>query len=187
MTSPVRIEADYLIESPVDPRMRRGNHGGRAVERNVRRRARRNAGTQATRRRPGGEIELLDAVSAPSLPVARPINPDGPWQRARVTLSWPLDNIGASLPEPHHRHRRQPLGIASAHRPAAARPAAAARIRRRLCRTEVRRRWNAGTHGRARSSADRHHHQAECRPQPDRNGKSRGHAVRRRDRFHQGR
>jgi len=43
-------------------------------------------------------IELLDAVTAPSLPVARPINPDGPWQRARVTLSWPLDNIGPSLP-----------------------------------------------------------------------------------------
>jgi ribulose-bisphosphate carboxylase large chain len=98
MTTPVRIEADYLIESPVDPRMTAETMAGEqssgtfvAVP----------GETPELKQRAAARverIELLDAVSAPSLPVARPINPDGPWQRARVTLSWPLDNIGASLP-----------------------------------------------------------------------------------------
>ena len=187
MTSPVRIEADYLIEIAGRSAHRRGNHGGRAVERNVRRRARRNAGAQATRRRPGG----ADRAARRGIGAVATGGPAD--QSRRPVAARPGDAVVATrqyrrfAAEPHHRRRRQPLGIASAHRAAADRPAAAAGFRRRLCRTEVRRRWNAGTHGRARPSADRHHHQAECRPQPDRDGKSRGHAVRGRDRFHQGR
>jgi ribulose-bisphosphate carboxylase large chain len=98
MTTPVRIEADYLIETPVDPRSVAETMAGEqssgtfvAVP----------GETPELKQRAAArveKIELLDAVSAPSLPVARPVNPDGPWQRARVTLSWPLDNIGASLP-----------------------------------------------------------------------------------------
>ena len=96
--NPVRIEADYLIETPSDPRLAAETMAGEqssgtfvAVP----------GETPELKARAAARVEsidLLDAVSAPSLPVARPINSDGPWQRARVTLSWPLDNIGASLP-----------------------------------------------------------------------------------------
>ncbi len=41
-------------------------------------------------------IEDLGPVGAPSLPGAR--HPDREHRRARVTLSWPLENIGPSLP-----------------------------------------------------------------------------------------
>jgi ribulose-bisphosphate carboxylase large chain len=98
MSIPVRIEADYLIQTPIDPRIAAETMAGEqssgtfvAVP----------GETAELKQRAAARverIELLDAVSAPSLPVARPLNPDGPWQRARVTLSWPLDNIGASLP-----------------------------------------------------------------------------------------
>ena len=98
MTIPVRIEADYLIESPIDPRRAAETMAGEqssgtfvAVPGETP-----ELKTRAAARLE--KIELLDAVSAPSLPVARPIKPGGPWQRARVTLSWPLDNIGPSLP-----------------------------------------------------------------------------------------
>ncbi|MEZ5650385.1 MAG: ribulose-bisphosphate carboxylase large subunit family protein [Burkholderiaceae bacterium] len=45
------------------------------------------------------KIELLDAVDAPSLPMRSPPKP-GPamFRRARVSLSWPIENMGASLP-----------------------------------------------------------------------------------------
>src|SRR5436190_6099422 len=97
-TSPERIEADYLLETayPLEAAAEAiaGEQSsgtfvavpGETPELKARAAARVES------------IDLLDAVSAPSLPVARPINSDGPWQRARVTLSWPLDNIGASLP-----------------------------------------------------------------------------------------
>jgi ribulose-bisphosphate carboxylase large chain len=42
-------------------------------------------------------IELLEAVPEPSLPGARRVA-GKPYQRANVTLSWPLDNLGPSLP-----------------------------------------------------------------------------------------
>src|SRR5438552_11291793 len=93
-----RIEADYLIETPIDPRSAAETMAGEqssgtfvAVPGETPELKQR-AAAQVER------IELLDAVPAPSLPVARPVNPGGPWHRARVTLSWPLDNIGASLP-----------------------------------------------------------------------------------------
>ncbi|MEH2541417.1 MULTISPECIES: ribulose-bisphosphate carboxylase large subunit family protein [unclassified Bradyrhizobium] len=98
MTAPVRIEADYLIETPCDPRATAEIMAGEQ-----------SSGTFVTvpgetpelKQRAAARverIELLDPLSAPSLPVARPVNSEGPWQRALVTLSWPLDNIGASLP-----------------------------------------------------------------------------------------
>jgi hypothetical protein len=42
-------------------------------------------------------IEELERVSSPSLPGAAPA-PDGTYTRARVELSWPLENLGPSLP-----------------------------------------------------------------------------------------
>lgn len=40
-------------------------------------------------------IDLLDTVDAPALPGARG---PGPYRRARLTVSWPVENVGANLP-----------------------------------------------------------------------------------------
>src|SRR3954469_3326187 len=98
MASPARIEADYLIETPVDPRTAAETMAGEQssgtfvpVPGETPELKQRAAARVET-------IELLDDAPGPSLPVARPISEDGPWRRARLTLSWPLDNIGPSLP-----------------------------------------------------------------------------------------
>jgi ribulose-bisphosphate carboxylase large chain len=98
MTAPTRIEADYWIETPIDPRITAEAMAGEqssgtfvAVP----------GETPELKQRAAARVEnivLLDEAAAPSLPVARPINANGPWRRARVTLSWPMDNIGPSLP-----------------------------------------------------------------------------------------
>lgn len=43
-------------------------------------------------------VEILGPVDRPSLPGARPAPAGAPRVAARATLSWPLDNIGPSLP-----------------------------------------------------------------------------------------
>jgi ribulose-bisphosphate carboxylase large chain len=98
VTAPTRIEADYWIETPIDPRITAETMAGEqssgtfvAVP----------GETPELKQRAAARVEnilLLDEAAAPSLPVARPINENGPWRRARVTLSWPIDNIGPSLP-----------------------------------------------------------------------------------------
>ncbi len=59
--------------------------------------------TPELRARSGARVETLEAlesVNRPSLPGAQPPHGEanGAFQTARVTLSWPLDNLGASLP-----------------------------------------------------------------------------------------
>jgi ribulose-bisphosphate carboxylase large chain len=99
MISPLtRIEAEYLIETPLDPRVAAEAMAGEqssgtfvAVP----------GETEELKARAAARVEtirLLEDAAAPSLPVARPISDNGPWRRARVKLSWPLDNIGPSLP-----------------------------------------------------------------------------------------
>ena len=93
MTS--RIEADYLIETSVDPR--------RAAEAMA---GEQSSGTfvpvpgetPELKARAAARVETLEVigtVDTPSVPgavVGKTI------VQARVTLSWPLDNIGPSLP-----------------------------------------------------------------------------------------
>jgi len=92
-----RFEADYLIETPSDPRRAAETMAGEQ-----------SSGTFLSL--PGETVELkaraaarieameeLLAVPAPSLPGAAADTGNG-WRRAKVTLSWPLDNIGPSLP-----------------------------------------------------------------------------------------
>jgi ribulose-bisphosphate carboxylase large chain len=99
MPAPHRIEADYLIETAFDPRQAAealaGEQSsgtfvpvpGETPELKARSAARIEA------------LEPLEEVAAPSLPGAgRPQGAAGPIRRARVTISWPLDNIGPSLP-----------------------------------------------------------------------------------------
>ncbi|MFC7477796.1 ribulose-bisphosphate carboxylase large subunit family protein [Dankookia sp. GCM10030260] len=97
--SPLRIEADYLLETPIDPR-----HAAEII-----------AGEQSSgtfvpvpgetpelKERAAARVEALEVLEtglmSRSLPSAR-----GEWggeriSRARFTLSWPLANLGPSLP-----------------------------------------------------------------------------------------
>lgn len=91
-----RIEADYLIETPGDPEkaaeVMAGEQSsgtfapvpGETVELKARSAARVEA------------LELLEQVASPSLPGSTAA-PGSACRRARVTLSWPLDNIGTDL------------------------------------------------------------------------------------------
>ncbi len=100
MTEPTRIEADYLIETAYDPRAAAEAMAGEQ-----------SSGTfvpipgetPELKERSAARIEsleLVEEVREPSLPGAgRPKGQDEPvYRRARVTLSWPLDNMGPSLP-----------------------------------------------------------------------------------------
>ena len=95
-----RIEADYLLETPADPRrvaeLMAGEQSsgtfvaipGETAELKAR------VAAQVTR------FEVLDETAAsPSLPSAHlNVDSDTRFQRAHVTLSWPLDTFGPSLP-----------------------------------------------------------------------------------------
>jgi len=98
MAAPARIEADYLIETPVDPRSAAETMAGEQSSGTFVPVPGETAELKQRAAARVENIELLDDAPGPSLPVARPISEDGPWRRARVTLSWPLDNIGPSLP-----------------------------------------------------------------------------------------
>jgi ribulose-bisphosphate carboxylase large chain len=97
---PTRIEADYLIETAFDP-----HHAAEAM-----------AGEQSSgtfvpipgetpelKARAAARVEALrlaeNAVREPSLPFAgSPRGAAATWRRAYVTLSWPLESLGPSLP-----------------------------------------------------------------------------------------
>src|SRR4051794_20083084 len=99
MTSPERIEADYLLETAYDPR--------RAAEAMA---GEQSSGTFVAvpgetpelKARSAARVEALEVLSeaaSPALPGAGvPRTGDATIRRARATLSWPLDNIGPSLP-----------------------------------------------------------------------------------------
>lgn len=91
-----RIEADYLIETPVDPAkaaevMAGEQSSGTFVSVP--------GETEELKARSAARVERLEvigAVAGPSLPGA--LNADGrEITRAEVTLSWPFDNVGADL------------------------------------------------------------------------------------------
>ena len=97
---PSRIEADYLIETPGDP--------GRVADAIA---GEQSSGTfvpvpgetPELKARAAAVVECLavldEDVAAPSLPSAgMPTRPGMPIRRALITLSWPLENLGPSLP-----------------------------------------------------------------------------------------
>jgi ribulose-bisphosphate carboxylase large chain len=98
MASPSRIEADYLIETAFDPRTAAEAMAGEQ-----------SSGTfvpipgetPELKERSAARIEALEVteeVSEPSLPGAGLPKGETSIRRARVTLSWPIDNVGPSLP-----------------------------------------------------------------------------------------
>ena len=95
---PIRIEADYLIETAIDP-MRAAeimaDEQSSGTFRPI------PGETPELKLRAAARIELLEAlepVATPTLPGAMLPKDQQIWHRALVTLSWPLDNIGPSLP-----------------------------------------------------------------------------------------
>ena len=101
--SPTRFEATYLIETPLDPA-----HVAEVLagEQSCGTFTRVEGETDALRERARAtveSIELLDVATAPALPngwMQRRGMFDTPqtWQRARLRVSFPCDNIGPNLP-----------------------------------------------------------------------------------------
>lgn len=95
---PTRLEADYLVETAADPY--------RAVEIMA---GEQSSGTfvpvpgetPELKARSAARIERLELldepVPGPALPTTAPVDP-AKLRRARATLSWPMDNLGPSLP-----------------------------------------------------------------------------------------
>jgi ribulose-bisphosphate carboxylase large chain len=95
---PERLEADYLIETAIDPRKAAEIMAGEQ-----------SSGTfvpvpgetPELKARSAARVERLDLldepVAAPSLPSVIAVDPIR-LRRARVTLSWPMANLGPSLP-----------------------------------------------------------------------------------------
>ena len=95
---PIRIEADYLIETAIDPMKAAEIMAGEQSSGTFRSVP---AETPELKLRAAARIEQLEAlepVMTPTLPGATQPKDKQIWQRALVTLSWPLDNIGPSLP-----------------------------------------------------------------------------------------
>jgi ribulose-bisphosphate carboxylase large chain len=96
LLSPSRIEADYLVETSVDPRqavevMAGEQSSGTFVPVH--------GETPELKERSAARVEALEvtgSIAVPSLPGA--IVTGEPINQAKVTLSWPFENVGASLP-----------------------------------------------------------------------------------------
>ena len=96
--APIRIEADYLIETAIDPMQAAEIMAGEQSSGTFRPVP---AETPELKLRAAARIEQLEAlepVLTPTLPGAMQPKDKQIWHRALVTLSWPLDNIGPSLP-----------------------------------------------------------------------------------------
>ena len=93
-----RIEADYILDTALDPRLAAEALAGEqssgtfvAVP----------GETPELKARAAARVEALEAigvVDAPALPGATLPKAGGAIQRVKTTFSWPLDNIGPSLP-----------------------------------------------------------------------------------------
>ncbi|MDE1184273.1 ribulose-bisphosphate carboxylase large subunit family protein [Paraburkholderia sp.] len=94
------LEADYLIETPLDPARVADVMAGEQSSGTFVRVANESDALRARSRASVVRIDELEAASQPALPnawLARQ-HASGPWRRARITLSFPLANIDANLP-----------------------------------------------------------------------------------------
>ncbi|MEM9474944.1 MAG: ribulose-bisphosphate carboxylase large subunit family protein [Pseudomonadota bacterium] len=92
-----RIEADYVIETAFDPRAAAEVMAGEQSSGTFVKVPGETAELKARSAATVDKLTVLESVGEPGLPGAR--RPDGAQiQRAHVTLSWPLANLGPSLP-----------------------------------------------------------------------------------------
>lgn len=92
-----RIEADYLIETALDPMAAAETMAGEQSSGTFRPVPGETPELKARAAARVEHVDLLETVAAPTLPGAS--LPEGATvRRAAVTLSWPLENLGPSLP-----------------------------------------------------------------------------------------
>ena len=94
------LQATYLIETPLDPARLADTLAGEQSSGTFVRVAGESDALRARSRATVDSLELLEPLAAPSLPSAwlARHHPGGPWQRARIQVSFPLANIGRNLP-----------------------------------------------------------------------------------------
>lgn len=95
-----RFEATYLIETPLDPAKVAEVMAGEQSSGTFTRVAGETDELRERTRATVTEVTTLETVDEPSLPnawLARK-GVKGPWRRARVAISFPVDNVGANLP-----------------------------------------------------------------------------------------
>ncbi len=98
MTDPIRIEADYLIETAYSVQQAAETMAGEQSSGTFRPVP---CETPELKERAAARVERLEVVETvegPSLPGAGHPGGNAVYQRALVTLSWPLNNLGPSLP-----------------------------------------------------------------------------------------
>jgi ribulose-bisphosphate carboxylase large chain len=98
--NPDRFEADYLIETPLDPRKVADVLAGEQSSGTFVRVAGETDDLRARSRATVDRVEELEPLAAPSLPSAwlERQRIGGPYRRARVTVAFPAANIGENLP-----------------------------------------------------------------------------------------
>ncbi|CAH1659187.1 3-oxo-isoapionate-4-phosphate transcarboxylase/hydrolase [Hyphomicrobiales bacterium] len=95
-----RFEATYLIETPLDPARVAEIMAGEQSSGTFTRVAGETDELRSRTRAAVLRVEELESASEPSLPnawLARK-RVSGPWRRARVTISFPIANVGTNLP-----------------------------------------------------------------------------------------
>ena len=96
--NPVRVEADYLIETAIDPNQAAEIIAGEQSSGTFRPVPGESAELKIRAAAQVEKLKMLEPVSEPSLLGSVPSIDQKKWWRAQITLSWPLDNLGPSLP-----------------------------------------------------------------------------------------
>ena len=96
--NPVRIEADYLIETAINPMQAAEIMAGEQSSGTFRPIPGETAELKIRAAARVEKLKMLEPVSEPSLLGSNPSIDQKKWWRANLTLSWPLDNLGPSLP-----------------------------------------------------------------------------------------
>jgi ribulose-bisphosphate carboxylase large chain len=184
-----RFTATYLIETPLDPRKVADVMAGEQSSGTFTRVAGETDELRDRTRAAVVAVEELDSAAEPSLPnawLARKDASRGPWRRARITLSFPVDNVGANLPTLASivAGNLFDLGEVTGLRlESMALPAAYRRLFPLPTRGIAGTRRATGVTG---WPDDRLDHQAQCRPAALRDRRAGRAALRRRARLHQG-
>ena len=96
--NPSRVEADYLIETTIDPMQAAEIMAGEQSSGTFRPVPGETAELKIRAAARVERLKMLEPVSEPSLLGSVPSVDQKKWWRANLTLSWPLDNLGPSLP-----------------------------------------------------------------------------------------
>ena len=96
--NPVRVEADYLIETAINPMQAAEIMAGEQSSGTFRPIPGETAELKIRAAARVEKLKRLEPVSEPSLLGSVPSVDQKKWWRAHITLSWPLENLGPSLP-----------------------------------------------------------------------------------------